>query len=185
MTQPLVDGDIAAKDVACATSLQFLLRDGQLDAVIHMRSNDAFWGLPYDVFLFTMLQELFAAELNVELGRYHHSVGSLHLYQRHIRAAQRVLDDSNWRDFEMPRLSKPEVLPQFLSAEHALRLEDPSAPRLVETLPQYWHQLAEILACYSLGQQNPGRNSIATVSEDSPYSDVLQYLGSGKVLALR
>jgi thymidylate synthase len=150
-----------------------------------MRSNDAFWGLPYDVFLFTMLQELFAAELNVELGRYHHSVGSLHLYQKHVRAAQTVLDDSDWRNFEMPRLSKPEVLPQFLSAEHALRLEDPSAPRLVETLPQYWHQLAEILACYSLGQQNPGRNSIATVSEDSPYSDVLQYLGSGKVLALR
>lgn len=57
MSQPLLDRDITAKDVACATSLQFLLRDGQLDAVLHMRSNDAFWGLPYDVFLFTMLQD--------------------------------------------------------------------------------------------------------------------------------
>jgi thymidylate synthase len=185
ISQPLVDGDITAKDVACATSLQFLLRDGQLDAVIHMRSNDAFWGLPYDVFLFTMLQELFAAELNVELGRYHHSVGSLHLYRKHIRAVQTVIDDSSWHDFEMPRLSKPEVLPQFLSAEHALRLADPSAPRLAETLPQYWRQLAEILACYSLRQQSLERNSTAMLSADSPYSDVLAYRGRRKVLALR
>jgi len=181
-SQPLADGDITAKDVACATSLQFLLRDGQLDAVLHMRSNDAFWGLPYDVFLFTMLQELFAAELNVELGRYYHSIGSLHLYQRHVRAAKTVLDDSNWGDFEMPRLSNPEALPQFLSAERALRLGDSSAPRLVETLPQYWRQLAEILGYYRLGQRcADGKNSIV----HSPYNAVLACLGGGKVLALR
>lgn len=182
MSQPLLDGDIAAKDVACATSLQFLLRDGQLDAVLHMRSNDAFWGLPYDVFLFTMLQELFAAELNVELGRYYHSIGSLHLYQRHVRAAKTVLDDSNWGDFEMPRLSSPEALPQFLSAERALRLGDSSAPRLVETLPQYWRQLAEILGYYRFGQRcADDKNSIV----HSPYNAVLACLGGGKVLALR
>lgn len=185
MSQPLLDCDIAAKDVACAISLQFLLRDGRLDAVVHMRSNDAFWGLPYDVFLFTMLQELFAAELNVELGTYYHSTGSLHLYQKHVCAAQAVLDDSNWRNFEMPRLSKPEALPQFLSAEHALRLGDPSAPRLLETLPQYWRELAEILVCHSLKQQSNGKNSIATVSAHSPYSDVLPYVGSGKVLVVQ
>jgi thymidylate synthase len=182
MSQPLLDRDITAKDVACATSLQFLLRDGQLDAVLHMRSNDAFWGLPYDVFLFTMLQELFAAELNVEPGRYYHSIGSLHLYQRHVRTAKTVLDDSNWGDFEMPRLSNPEALPQFLSAERALRLGDPSAPRLLETLPQYWRQLAEILGYYRLGQRSvDSMNSIV----HSPYNAVLVCLGGGKVLALR
>ena len=72
MSQPLAASDIDARDVACASSLQFLLRDGRLDALLHMRSNDAFWGLPYDVFLFTMLQELMAAELGVELGTYYH-----------------------------------------------------------------------------------------------------------------
>jgi thymidylate synthase len=186
MSQPLVDGDIAAKDIACATSLQFLLRDGQLDAVLHMRSNDAFWGLPYDVFLFTILQELFAAELKVKLGRYYHSVGSLHLYQRHFRAAQTVLEDTTRREVEMPRLSNPEMLPQFLLAERALRLANPSAPRLVETLPQYWRQLAEILAFYSLAQQSSdSKNGLTAVSPHSPYKDILAYLGTGKVLPLQ
>ena len=36
----------SSKDVACATSLQFLLRENKLDAVVNMRSNDAVWGLP-------------------------------------------------------------------------------------------------------------------------------------------
>jgi thymidylate synthase len=186
MSQPLMDGDITAKDVACATSLQFLLRDGHLDAVLNMRSNDAFWGLSYDIFLFTMLQELFAAELKVELGRYYHSVGSLHLYQRHVRAAQTVLEDTTWCELEMPRLSSPEMLPQFLLAERALRLADPCAPRLVETLPQYWHQLAEILAFYRLAQESHGnKNGLRAVSPHSPYKDILSHLGSEKVLPLQ
>src|SRR5262249_28376890 len=41
------------KDAACAISLQFMIRNGLLDAVVCMRSNDVIWGLPYDVFLFT------------------------------------------------------------------------------------------------------------------------------------
>ena len=186
ISQPLLERDITAKDVACASSLQFLLRDGHLDAMLHMRSNDAFWGFPYDVFLFTMLQELFAAELKVGLGRYYHSVGSLHLYQRHIPAAQRVIDDSAWRDLEMPPLSNPEVLPQFLSAERALRLADPSASKLVKNLPHYWYQLAEVLEYYSLkrrsGKSKHGRGPLLG---RSPYKSVLAYSDSGKGLPLQ
>lgn len=43
-------------DVPCTCTLQFLLRDGLLHLIAHMRSNDAYWGLPHDVFAFTMLQ---------------------------------------------------------------------------------------------------------------------------------
>ncbi len=46
-------------------------------------------------------------------------------------------------------------------------------------------QLAEVLAYYSLRQQSLERNSIAMLSADSPYGDVLAYRGRGKVLALR
>src|SRR5206468_2212365 len=82
---------VSCRDAACATSLQFLLRDGVLDAVLTMRSNDAVWGMPYDIFLFTFLQELMALELGVGLGAYHHFASSLHIYERHVALARRVL----------------------------------------------------------------------------------------------
>lgn len=65
LSEPLGGREFTAKDIACATSMQFLLRDNKLHAIVYMRSNDAFLGFPYDVFLFTMLQELLASELTV------------------------------------------------------------------------------------------------------------------------
>lgn len=68
------------KDLPCTLSLQFLIRRHRLHCITTMRSNDAWLGLPYDVFAFTTLQWLLATELGVDLGHYHHRVGSMHLY---------------------------------------------------------------------------------------------------------
>ena len=72
------------KDVPCTLSLQFLLREGRLNLVTTMRSNDAWLGLPYDVFCFTSLQSIIAAELNSKIGTYIHNVGSMHLYDKDV-----------------------------------------------------------------------------------------------------
>ena len=45
-----------------------------------MRSNDANWGLPYDVASFCILQCAVADALNWEVGTYTHVAGSLHVY---------------------------------------------------------------------------------------------------------
>ncbi len=58
-----------------------------------MRSNDAYFGLPHDVFAFTMLQEIIARSLSVEPGTYTHVVGSLHLYEEKREDAQKYLDE--------------------------------------------------------------------------------------------
>lgn len=182
MSQPLSGADILARDVACASSLQFLLRNGRLDALLHMRSNDAFWGLPYDVFLFTMLQELLAAELGLELGVYYHSVGSLHLYAKHIQKARRVVEDTTWRDLEMFPLSHADELPRFLDTERALKLRALDSAKMVSELPEYWRQLAEILAYYSLAQQGPdSSDGLRRIIKDSPYGSVLGGLVDEKV----
>jgi thymidylate synthase len=68
------------KDVPCTCSLQFMIRDGKLQLIVYMRSNDAYLGLPHDVFCFTMLQEIMARYLEIEPGVYKHMVGSFHLY---------------------------------------------------------------------------------------------------------
>lgn len=85
----------ASKDVPCTLSFQFFVRDGKLDMVTSMRSNDVVWGLTSDVFSFTVFQELMALELTerglpVTLGKYHHFDGSLHLYQQHYEMARAI-----------------------------------------------------------------------------------------------
>ena len=60
------------RDVPCTCTLQFMIRQGKLHLFAHMRSNDAFLGLPHDIFCFTMLQEIMARSLGVELGSYKH-----------------------------------------------------------------------------------------------------------------
>ncbi|MCK5506860.1 MAG: thymidylate synthase, partial [Thermodesulfovibrionia bacterium] len=66
--------------VPCTLSLQFLIRDSRLNCIATMRSNDIVWGLTYDVFNFTMIQEYVAVKVGIPLGDYLHNAGSLHLY---------------------------------------------------------------------------------------------------------
>lgn len=68
-------------DEVCTMCLQFLLRDGKLDMITTMRSNDIVLGFTYDVFAFTIMQELMAEEIGAEIGEYHHNVGSMHIYE--------------------------------------------------------------------------------------------------------
>ena len=70
------------KDLNCTIALQFVLRNGKLDLITTMRSNDIWLGLPYDVFNFTCMQIQMAMELGVEIGTYYHNVGSLHMYDK-------------------------------------------------------------------------------------------------------
>lgn len=67
------------KDHICTTSLQFLMRDGRLHMITTMRSNELNFGFRTDVFFFMLLQEIMATELGLQLGEYHHNVGSFHV----------------------------------------------------------------------------------------------------------
>ena len=76
------------KDTPCTVYLQFLLRDGKLNLSVHMRSNDIWMGVPYDMFSFTFLQMKMAMELGVDIGQYTHYAGSLHVYARDYQTAE-------------------------------------------------------------------------------------------------
>lgn len=83
---PFVD----TKDIPCTLTIQFLIRDDKLNMIVNMRSNDIMWGLPYDMFMFSVLQEVIASTLNIELGWYLHRPASLHLYKRHYELFEKV-----------------------------------------------------------------------------------------------
>lgn len=76
-----------SKDKPCTVDAQFLVRDGALHSVWHMRSNDLWLGLPYDAYSFSRFAACVAGELGVPLGNVSVVAGSSHLYEEHWAAA--------------------------------------------------------------------------------------------------
>ena len=89
-------------DVPCTLGFRFHLRDGKLMMTTTMRSQDVWLGLPYDLFTFTIIQELMAGWLGVEVGDYHHQVDSLHLYEPDLARARELgaLPEAHGRQME-------------------------------------------------------------------------------------
>jgi thymidylate synthase len=88
---PWSDNVVGRKDYPCTIALQFSIFNGVLDMNTIMRSNDAWLGLPYDVFQFTQLQQTMANALGIETGTYRHTTMSLHLYERNEQDAHRLV----------------------------------------------------------------------------------------------
>lgn len=82
-TQDLPDPLPRSKDIPCNLMSHLLLRNGKLEWLQVMRSNDLVWGTPYNFIQFTTLQEIMAGWLGVDLGSYNHVSDSLHVYERH------------------------------------------------------------------------------------------------------
>jgi thymidylate synthase len=159
-----------AKDAACASTMQFLVRDSKVDAIVYMRSNDVFLGLPYDLFVFTMLQELFAAELGLDVGRYHQMVGSLHLYESDLARARNVWADKPDSIFEMPPMTRPGDLVRFLSAE--ARIRQGQHPAEYDDLSAYWRELAYALRIFRASRDHRPSSAVQ-LSTGSRYADLL------------
>lgn len=105
-----------SKDVPCTMSVQLLIRDRRLHMHVLMRSNDVVWGMPYDAFSFTCLQETFLLALQAEgvpvdgLGSYHHTAGSLHLYSDHFSLAEEVAKEAQARPAPMKPFTLNEMM---------------------------------------------------------------------------
>ncbi|AVT30231.1 methyltransferase [Plantactinospora sp. BC1] len=79
------------RDVPCTLGYRFFIRQGRLAMHTSMRSQDLWLGFPYDIFTTTLIHELMAGWLGVDLGEYHHHVDSLHLYANNTEAAAACL----------------------------------------------------------------------------------------------
>jgi thymidylate synthase len=146
--------DIAEKhkDTPCTCTLQFMVRKGELQMMTSMRSNDVYKGLPHDIFCFTMLQEILARELDVELGTYKHAVGSLHLYNIDKEVAQRFLDEG-WQSTEramppMPLGNPWHGIQVLLETEAIIRSGSSVSVLGLEGLESYWIDLIRLLEIY-------------------------------------
>lgn len=94
MWDPIVDLGSDSKDIPCNTHIYFRVHDGALNMTVCNRSNDLIWGmLGANVVHMTMLHELIAQCVGVEIGRYHVLTNNLHMYT----------DLPNYEDLVAPR----------------------------------------------------------------------------------
>ena len=77
---PDLDLSTKSKDLPCNDMLMFKIRENSLYQTISNRSNDLHWGLPTNVFQFSIIGELMSLILGVELGEQVHNSQSLHAY---------------------------------------------------------------------------------------------------------
>jgi thymidylate synthase len=135
------------KEVPCTTALQFLLRDGKLNLFATMRSNDAYFGVPHDVFCFTMLQEMVARRLGVDLGSYFHYASSMHVYDGFLKRMAAYVDEGYQKDIEMPPMPGDdpfELAQSVLALEERLR-RDETIIAADEIRSPYWADIVRLL----------------------------------------
>ncbi len=138
-------------EVPCTTSLQFFIRDGRLHLMASLRSNDAYLGLPHDVFCFTMLQEMMARRLNVEVGDYLQMVGSFHLYDKHEIRAANYIKEGHQSFAPMPKMPAGDpflIVPEVLRVEQMIRTGQAAAEEAIRALPDYWADLMRLVQAH-------------------------------------
>ncbi|WP_439372598.1 thymidylate synthase [Bradyrhizobium sp. DASA03120] len=138
-------------EIPCTTTLQFLQRDGKLEMITTMRSNDAYKGLPHDVFCFTMLQEILARTLGYDTGPYRHFAGSMHLYDDNRGDAVRLTEEGFQSRIEMPPMPNGDPWPSIaivMSALEEIRTgQELDASAL--GLDPYWSDLIRLLQVFA------------------------------------
>lgn len=108
------------RDVPCTISMFFNIREDRLHAHVFMRSSDAWLGLPYDAFNFTMVACAILKELNkdrlpgvlLKPGIQYLTMVSSHLYEQHWGSAELAMTERVSMDFELP--------PKYYDTDHDL-----------------------------------------------------------------
>lgn len=96
----------ASKDIPCTISCQFIIRKGYLNCFMNMRSSDAWLGVPYDWFNFSMLSAgvcllLRQKGIDVKLGALHFYAASQHLYEDNWHKIDACLSGEILGDYEL------------------------------------------------------------------------------------
>ena len=82
-------------EFTCTWGVDYHIRDGKLDAVVKMRSNDLVFGTPLDYNWQLFVQKHLAYELEVEVGQMIWQASSLHLYPRHFKLIDKYLKENH------------------------------------------------------------------------------------------
>lgn len=105
-----------SKDVPCTIAMVFSIRERRLYQHVFMRSSDAWLGIPYDIFSFSLLAAEVACRYNIRpvvvrpigLGHLTITCTSSHLYEQHFEAARSIV--ANALDRPPPEYNEDDIL---------------------------------------------------------------------------
>lgn len=112
-------------DVPCTVSLGFRIRNNRLNCSVHMRSNDAIFGMTNDVPFFSFIHECVHVMLlessryagRLEMGTLTQFAESFHVYERHYDMIKTLIDE-DVVPIECPRLQSAEELGMLRNGDH-------------------------------------------------------------------
>lgn len=84
---------VDSKDIPCNDLLTFQVRGGRLHMTVTVRSQDIIWGSMVNMFEWSVLHEIVASHLGLDVGPVTYMVGSLHIYERHAEIANNVIKE--------------------------------------------------------------------------------------------
>jgi thymidylate synthase len=119
---PAQDGQPRSEDIPCNVVSLLKVRDGQLEWMQILRSNDVFLGIPHNFVQFTYLQEILAGWLGLRVGTYNQISDSLHVYdsdREKIESSLPIEVDANSDDIALPK-----ELSEKCFAELSHRIDD-------------------------------------------------------------
>lgn len=160
-----------SKDIPCAFGLFYHIRGDVLHATTVMRSNNSYILLPYNLFEFSLLAEVVATKVKVPLGSLTHTALSMHIYEEHLDAARKVVDDYFKRRTGLRRVSIPEMpaepnplqqIGKLVTIESDLRYESQglTGSNIEEWISKgnelnpYWRQLYYLLLLHVVAQKS-------------------------------
>lgn len=140
-------------DTSCASYIHLMIRENKLDMILSMRSQSAILVFPYDIFLFTMLQEFFSLNLSVELGKLTYFCDSFHYYIEEEELGKEIISNYSKKSLtqEMPKMMRlsEQQLSGISSIESGIRkniIRNLSYPdNDVYGLPEYWKGVMKVL----------------------------------------
>jgi thymidylate synthase len=143
-------------DIPCNNWLHFLIRDGRLEMNIVVRSNDVLWGFSgINTFEWSVLHEMMAFWLGVEVGDENFFISSLHLYERHYARADKILDaypgttgyDKGWiqSSFSTTWDDFPSVLAEWFAIEADLAATEDVSARIASFPDPLLRQFLQVI----------------------------------------
>lgn len=99
------------KDLPCTYSINFRIRDNKLNMTVHMRSQDAIYGLGNDLPAFSFIHEMIFIYLRdtiyamLQYGDYCHVVDSFHVYKKHYGMINKIIHGDVYAPIDCPKIN--------------------------------------------------------------------------------
>jgi len=115
-------------DLPCTIALSFRIRNNKLNMSVHMRSQDAIYGLASDLPCFSFIHEMIYMTLKNDyldllIGNYYHIVDSFHIYSKHFEMLDKIISQDEFEDLKCPKILNSDEV-EFLRKNDFIQIPD-------------------------------------------------------------